>query len=191
MTGYPWENETNKESITPPRMGGVFTVENFLQFPRTMAVTLSLQFPDLINARYTALSQCSECSDIHSHFQDYFDKYIPVSQHIAFKYQLLIDGNTTAYSRTYWQLFSNSVIFKQSSNATQWYYRAIKPYVHYIPVNSDLSNLTQMIHWAIQHDDLAKEISLEAQRFAINNLTQFHIMQYMYLLLSKYSRLQK
>jgi len=38
---------------------------------------------------------------------------------------------------------------------------------------------------------VAKKISLEAQNFAQNNLTLFHVMQYVYLLLSEYAKIQR
>ena len=191
MTGYPRKETLSRPEITRPRMGGVFSPENFLDFPRTMAVSLSLQFPHLINARYTVLSQCVKCQNLRSQYSPYFDSFMSVDQQLLYKYQLLLDGNTAAYSRAYWQLFSNSVMIKQDSDALQWYYRVLQPYVHYIPVKADLSDLVETVEWAINHDDLAKEISREAQDFAQKNLTQFHVMQYLYQLLTTYARLQK
>lgn len=191
MTGYPLQESHTHWVANPPRMGGVFSLENFLDFPRTRAVALSLQFPDLIDARYTTLSQCVGCNEIQSKYSQYFDQLLSVDHHLRYKYQLLLDGNTAAYSRAYWQLFSNSVIIKQDSEAMQWYYRALRPYVHYIPTRSDLSDLVDVVRWATQHDDVAKRISMGAQKFAQDNLTYFRVMQYMYLLLTEYARLQK
>ncbi len=114
-----------------------------------------------------------------------------VEQQIAYKYQLLIDGNTCAYTRAIWQLFSNCVIFKQESPAIQWFYRALIPYIHYIPLNPDLSDLIETVHWARKHDDIMEDISNEAQAFANANLRYSHILQYVYLLLKQYAELQK
>jgi hypothetical protein len=190
-TGYPFMESLNRLTVAPPRMGGVFSVENFLDFPRTKAISLSVQFPSLINARYTTLCQCVDCDGIQSQYSQYFAPLLSIAQHLQYKYLLLIDGNSAAYSRAYWQLFSNSAIIKQDSDAVQWYSKALRPYVHYIPVRSDLSDLVDVIDWAMQHDDQAKEISVEAQNFAHKNLTYFHVMQYMYLLLTEYARLQQ
>ena len=191
MTGYPFQESQIRPVFSPPRMGGIFTKDNFLDFPRTMAVSLSLQFPHFINARYTFLSQCIDCPGIQSQFSQYFDSLMPINHQLLYKYQLLLDGNTAAFSRAYWQLFSNCVIFKQNSDAVQWYSQALQPWIHYIPIQSDLSDLMDVIIWARNHDDLAKNISLNAQNFAKNNLTYFHVMQYLYLLLYEYSTLQK
>ena len=187
---YPWDKKVNKAIWKGAMTGGIFTPENFLDFPRTKTITQSLQYPDLIDAGYTALVQCENCELIKSRFSQYFGPSSPVEDHIKYKYQLLIDGNTCAYSRAYWQLFSNCVILKQSSDAIQWYYGALQPYEHYIPVKADMSDLIDVIKWAIEHDDEVEKISLRAQEFSMKNLRHTHVMQYLYLLLEEYSRLQ-
>lgn len=191
MTGYPYIEPFDSSMITIPRMGGIFSLKNFLDFPRTRAITISLQYPDKIDARYTTLSQCIDCNRIRSQFSEYFGHHMSIDQHLSYKYQLLIDGNTCAYSRAYWQLFSNSVILKQNTNALQWYSRAIRPWVHYLPIQSDLSDLVEVVDWAIYHEEQTKKISIEAQNFAQKNLTHFHVMQYLYLLLIEYAKLYR
>ena len=200
---YPWESKRNQAIWRGAMTGSLlqqagasliventFTLENFRDFSRTQAIDLSLQFPSLINARYTTLSQCVECQEIQSRYAQYFDQFMPIREQLLYKYQLLIDGNTTAYSRAFWQLFSNSVVFKQKSNSIQWYYRALQPWVHYVPLLEDLSDLPEMIHWAMNHDDQVKQISEQAQNFAKNHLTHFRVLQYLYLLFAAYSKLQ-
>jgi len=49
---------------------------------------------------------------------------------------------------------------------TQWFYSEMKPWVHYVPVAHDLSNLTQSIVWLRQNDAKAKQISENAMEFA-------------------------
>ncbi len=184
---YPWHQKHNRAIFRGSMTGGDFTFENFFSFPRTRAVTLSLQFPNLVDARFT----CSTCQNFKERFPNYYAPGLSVQDHIRYKYQLLIDGNSCAYSRAYWQLFSNSVILKQSSENIQWYYRALQPYVHYIPINADMGNLIDVIRWTIEHDTEAAKISQQAQQFAKDNLSFARVMQYLYLLLVEYAKLQK
>ena len=113
-----------------------------------------------------------------------------VTHHLKYKYQLLIDGNSSAFSRAYWQLFSNAVILKQSSPYFQWYYRALQPYVHFIPLQNDLGDLIEKIDWAITHDEACRAISREARAFAHQNLSRNAIDYYLYLVLREYRKLQ-
>ena len=121
----------------------------------------------------------------------YLGNYCSVAEYIKYKYQILIDGNTTAWERAYWQLFSNSVIFKQNSNKIQWYYEGLKPWIHYIPIENDISDLPEKIKWALNNDEKVYEISQNAQKFAHENLNYEDILYYIYLLLTEYAKLQK
>ncbi len=190
-SAFPWENKVNKAFWRGAMTGGIYTPENFLSFPRANSVYLSFQFPNLIDSRFTILCQCEDCPQIRSTYPNYFTDFIPIYPQVAYKYQLLIDGNSCAYSRAYWQLFSNCLVLKQSSDAIQWYYRALQPYIHYIPVKTDMSDLVDVVQWAIDHDEQAEAISKEAQDFAHKNLSSIRIKQYVYHLLKEYAKLQR
>jgi len=49
-------------------------------------------------------------------------------------------------------LAGDSVILKQDSHYYEFFYKQLRPYVHYIPVKADLSDLLDRIQWAKQHD---------------------------------------
>ena len=186
-----WAKKIDKSVWRGSMTGGAFTCLNFLEFPRSKAVFLSLQHPDLIDAKYVGVTQCSDPKEVLEQFGLYFGDSMSIEQQLQYKYQLLLDGNSCSYSRAYWQLFSNSLIFKQASDAVQWYSRALIPFVHYVPIAEDVSDLVEMMNWAKTHDKEARAISLRAQKFANENLTYDKILQYFYLLLSEYSKLQK
>lgn len=183
---YPWERKINRAIFRGSTTGGEFNCDNFLEFPRSKAVSLSLQYPQLVDARFAGYYPPS----LESCFPNYFSAGVSVLNQIRYKYQLLIDGNSCAYSRAYWQFFSNCVILKQDSNNIQWYYGAIQPYIHYIPVNSDMSNLIEVIQRTMAHDEEAQMISNQAQEFAKSHLKHEQILEYIYHLLVEYGKLQ-
>jgi len=185
---YPWEHKKKRAIFRGALTGGDFNEDSFLTFPRSKAITYSLQFPDLIDARF---SYYEGWEGFKSCYGDYFSPSMPIEDQIVYKYQLLIDGNSCAYSRAYWQLFSNCVILKQVSENIQWFYRAFLPFVHFIPVNQDMSDLPEMINWALQHDAEAHQISSQTQQFAKNNVSYARIMQYLHLVLVEYAALQR
>jgi hypothetical protein len=88
-------------------------------------------------------------------------------------------------------MLSNSVLVKQESKKIQWYYSALKPYVNYVPLKHDLTDIFKQITWMKEHDDKLKEISINAQNFASNNLMPEHIDAHVVILLNEYSKLQK
>tara|TARA_B110000285_G_C14615769_1_gene376894 strand:- start:64 stop:231 length:168 start_codon:yes stop_codon:yes gene_type:complete len=55
-------------------------------------------------------------------------------------------------------MLSGSVALKVDSDFGQWFYGAIKPYKHYVPVKNDLSDLVEQVEWLKQNDDKAREI---------------------------------
>lgn len=50
--------------------------------------------------------------------------------------------------------------------------------MHYIPFKNDLSDLTEKIKWAMDHDEEAQLISKRGREFAINNLLPKDIICY-------------
>jgi len=48
------------------------------------------------------------------------------------------------------------VTLKIESDFAQYFYGDLKPYVHYVPVKKDYSDLISQIEWLRQNDDVAK-----------------------------------
>ncbi|MBP9842273.1 MAG: hypothetical protein KBC64_07635 [Simkaniaceae bacterium] len=184
---YPWNKKIEQAFWRGGMTGGIFTQETFLHFPRSKVIKESLKHPHLIDARFTAVTQCDFPSKVKKKFPKYFGKSLSIKEHIKYKYQLLIDGNSCAYTRAYWQLFANSVILKQESKNIQWYYGALQPYVHYIPVKGDMSDVASKVRWALSHDAEVRKIAHNANRFASENLRLSDIYYYIYLLLNEYA----
>lgn len=188
---YPWSQKISAAVWRGSTTGGIYNRDNFLFFPRSQAVRLSLKFPSLVNAKFTQLTQHSDSKKkIKKRFEEYFGNLYSISEHMRYKYQLLIDGNSCAYSGAYWRFFSNCTVFKQDSPNIQWYYKVLKPNIHYVPLRADLSDLIDKIKWAKKHDEEMRMISVQSQLFAQNNLTRADILYYLYLVLTEYAKLQ-
>ena len=55
-------------------------------------------------------------------------------------------------------MLSGSLPFKHESPYKQYFESGLEPYVHYVPVKRDMSDLISQIEWARQNDDKAQEI---------------------------------
>lgn len=188
---YPWDKKIGAAFWRGAATGGIFTPQNFLYFPRSQLITLSQHYPQRIDARFVAISsqQCADPAAILDAFPHYFGYAHGIEEHLRYKYQILIDGNSCAFSRAYWQLFSNCLIFKQKSSHIQWYYRALNNEEHYISLNPDCSDLLKKMEWAHHHPHQVATIIENANAFAHAHLTQADVYYYLYLVLQRYSHI--
>ena len=60
-----------------------------------------------------------------------------------------------------------------------WYTDKLKPFVHYVPVMPDLSNLMEKVRWCRDNDDKCREIANNARRFYEEHLSQSSILDYL------------
>lgn len=87
------------------------------------------------------------------------------------KWRYLIDVEGNGWSaRVKVFLFSKRVLFLQDRPYKEWWYRDLKPWVHYVPVNSDLSDLDQGLDFIKKDPALEDEIRFNAFEFANKNL---------------------
>eukprot|EP00985_Skeletonema_marinoi_P002835 scaffold1170_cov125-Skeletonema_marinoi.AAC.9 len=82
-----------------------------------------------------------------------------------YKYLLSVEGNDVATGLK-WMLYSNSVVFMSRPTVATWAMEdLLVPFVHYIPLANDYSNLLEMVKWANEHDEACHEISKRATEF--------------------------
>jgi len=114
--------------------------------------------------------------DININQRDYFKsdavpkKNIHAPEHIErndmlkYKYILDIDGNASTWDATAWKLNSNSVILKTDSNWIQWFYDDFKPWIHYVPIKDDFSDIQEKFDWCEDNQEKCKEIIQNTKR---------------------------
>lgn len=163
-------------------------VSNLTACPRFNLCKKSLAFPSLVDAGFNWVDQ-----EMHSTLQkeEVIKEGLGKKEHLLCKYLPVLDGHMCTYPGYQWRLLSNSVCFKQESDQIQWFYSALKPYVHYIPIQNDMSDLSEKIEWARSHDQEALEISKHAQEFALGNLLCEDNYFYLYLVLQKQASLEE
>jgi len=120
----------------------------------------------------------------------FYGQRVSWEEFLQSKYAFTVDGVCCAAPAVQWRLLSNSVTFKQESDEIQWFYRAIQPNIHYIPLKNDLSNLVDKIEWAKQNDSLCREIADRSTEFALNHLMMEDVYLYFSLVLKKYGSVQ-
>lgn len=73
----------------------------------------------------------------------------------------------------------------------EFFYDALKPWVHYIPVNQNLSDAQELLEFAKENDKLVKEIALRGKNFITEHLRMDDIYCYWEELVIEYTKLLK
>ncbi len=131
---------------------------------------LSLEMPELLDARMTAVVQGrdSEATEqIRQHLieENLMAAYCPAWMFGLYRYLIEIDGNVNSWGLL-WKLLSGSCILKVDSPRQQWYHHKLKPYVHIIPIASDLSNLSTQLDWCMANPDHCEKIAYNGRILA-------------------------
>lgn len=104
-------------------------------------------------------------------------KYVSIPDHTKYKYLIDIQGN--GYSgRIKMLMFTGRPLFIADRKWIEFWTNDVKPFVHYIPVKEDLSDLIEMLDWAEKNEEKCKEIAKNAQVFAKENLTREAAVKY-------------
>lgn len=157
--------------------GGTYNSANWRSYPRSKAVLLSLEHPDKIDARFLGLTQGAQHVAEMLNMPDLLADYVCPCK---FKYHLFFEDALTFYG---------SVIFRQKTDRIRWYEGALMPFVHYLPVAKDLSDLLGQVAWAQEHDEEAHRIAENSVQLCLNTLNEDARYLYFYLVLLKYAQL--
>lgn len=179
MDKFPWEKKREfalwRGSLTNPI--------------RRKLCQLSKEYPEYLDAKFNDEANPQVKKELMQ--EGLFGDRVTWEEFLGCKYLPLMDGVVCAAPAFQWRLLSNSVILKPDSNEVQWFYRDLKPYVHYIPVKSDLSNFIEKLDWAKEHDSACKEMASRASQFAKESLMYEDILLYFTHVLTRYAKLQR
>lgn len=182
-----WKDKEEKAFWRGSATGGHFTYENWDRFARAKLVLLSLKYPEVIDARFHSILQAVDGLRDFMKAKGLVSSSVKKEDHLKYKFLIDVDGNSCSYERYFWLLASNSLVLKQMTPNIQWYYGALTPYEHYLPVQEDLSDLLEKIQWAKEHDAESQAIAENATQFTENHLSSEDTLVYLYHLLIKYA----
>ncbi|KAF7297412.1 CAP10 domain-containing protein [Mycena indigotica] len=153
--------------------GGHIYGENYRRFSRFRLVELSRAYPDLIDARLTRFAE-TQCTTEDCDRDQIIEEYnitgdAPREDVYQYKYALDVDGNS--FSGRYLGLLrSGSLVFK-STAFEEYFSDWLRPFVHFIPVRPDLSDLAAKVAWARTNDQEARRIQQRGWEFATQVMT--------------------
>ena len=104
----------------------------------------------------------------------------PISLEDHTKYRVLIDIQGIGHSgRIPYLLSSRRCVIIQERQVEQWYYwnDTLKPWIHYIPVKEDLSDLKKIIDWTFDNKDKCKTIGENGYNYVQTYLSKQKIYE--------------
>ncbi|KAG9051021.1 Glycosyltransferase Family 90 domain containing protein [Tulasnella sp. UAMH 9824] len=158
------------------------------------SVPLSLLNDEMMDVAFSGNAiQCepAACEEIESTFT-YKDATTFEEAH-NWKYIIDVDGN--GWSARFKRLMtSNSLIFK-STIFPEWYTDRIQPWVHYIPIKNDFTDLYDVFtffHGDVDgknsHDDIAERIARQGKEWSLSFWRKEDMVAYTFRLFLEYAR---
>ncbi len=93
---------------------------------------------------------------------------LPPRSWLGRKFAIDIDGYTNTWSNFLVRMLYGCCVLKVESQFgyRQWYYDALKPFEHYVPVSADMVDFAEKIEWVRSHDMEARAIAERGQELA-------------------------
>jgi hypothetical protein len=143
-----WEQKFSIAYFRGALTGRYLRKDGFL-FGRAKLVIDSFKFPEMIDATFISVGQIDDqwLKDMFPFEVDTFS-YIDIMSRIQhYKYIIAIDGNVSDWFRPMLSLFSDAVPIVIQSEYAPIYLESWVPWVHYVPVTTDQSDLLNNIEW--------------------------------------------
>ncbi len=174
---YPFPLRTNKVMWRGSLSGPAYvSLENVHTFPRFKLLELSRLNPKIIDARLTNYDD----DELGRYLLKRFGAsapFIPEPAFIPYKYLISIDGAASAWRRVPMCLISGSVLLLQHE-WSQFFYPGLVPWIHYVPLRKDVSDLVEKYEWLEAHPAEAEGIASSGRAFALRLLSPEAIEKY-------------
>lgn len=76
----------------------------------------------------------------------------------TYRYAIDIDGHANAWGFLE-KLILGCCVLKVASPYEQWFYGELQPWVHYVPIEADLSDLADKIDWCLANEQACEWIA--------------------------------
>ena len=106
----------------------------------------------------------------------------------AFRFQMVVhvEGVGGWADQLRHLLTSGMVVLKQDAGVTEWWEVLLKPWVHYVPIDSALANLSHAVLWVRHHTEQARRIAKAGAELVEDVLSSSSLVRYTRSLLQGY-----
>ena len=172
---YPWSKKDSRGFFRGSRTSS----------ERDPLVLLSRSHPELLDAQYTKTQAWKSDADTLG--------YPPASElkhedFCQFKYLFNFRGVAASF-RLRHLFLCGSLVLHVGSDWIEFFYDALRPWYHYIPISTDLSEVEDILKFAQENDRLVGKIARQGRDFIWNYLTMENVENYWKKLLIEYEKL--
>ncbi|XP_029637108.1 protein O-glucosyltransferase 1 [Octopus sinensis] len=171
----PWDKKISKGFFRGSRTSS----------ERDPLILLSRKSPNLVDAEYTKNQAWKSMEDTLGKKPA---EEVKLEDHCKYKYLFNFRGVAASF-RLKHLFICDSLVFHVGSDWLEFFYPSLKPWVHYIPVPNDMSNVRELLEFAQENDDIVKKIADRGRKHIWNHLRMKDITCYWKTLLQRYSRL--
>ncbi|XP_023251123.1 protein O-glucosyltransferase 1 [Seriola lalandi dorsalis] len=152
---------------------------------RDPLILLSREAPELVDAEYTKNQAWKSERDTLGRPPA---KEIPLVDHCKYKYLFNFRGVAASF-RLKHLFLCGSLVFHVGDEWQEFFYPQLKPWVHYIPVKQDLSDVRELLQFVKENDAVAQEIATRGKDFILDHLRMRDVSCYWERLLTEFSQL--
>lgn len=173
---WPWSSKTDSAFFRGSRTSS----------ERDSVVMLSRKKPDLIDAAYTKNQAWRSKADTLGEDPS---PEVSLEDHCKFKYLFNFRGVAASF-RLKHLFMCNSLVLHVGSEWLEFFYPALKPWVHYIPVESNASSesIEDLLEFLRSHEKIAISIAQNGHLFIKDFLKMYDVEEYWAVLLTKYAQ---
>jgi len=186
---YPWRRKKEKAIFRGALRVSLKQESDWKRTDRGMLYRVSLKRPDLFDVGFTDICDPDNVVDSSDVQGIQLLPRIALAHQQQFKYILSVGAWESWADRMRILPFMDSVIIKQEADSYEFFYPLMKPYVHYIPTKQDFRDLYTQVEWLRQHDKEARQIIKNANKFAMEYLSEQAMTEYVYLIILEYAKL--
>ncbi|XP_031708241.1 protein O-glucosyltransferase 1 [Anarrhichthys ocellatus] len=172
---WPWEKKESKGYFRGSRTSP----------ERDPLILLSRDAPELVDAEYTKNQAWKSERDTLGRPPA---KEIPLVDHCKYKYLFNFRGVAASF-RLKHLFLCGSLVFHVGDEWQEFFYPQLQPWVHYIPVKQDLSDVRELLQFVQENDAVAQEIATRGKEFILDHLRMRDVSCYWERLLTEFSRL--
>jgi len=173
---WPWENKLSTAFFRGSRTSS----------ERDNVVLLSREKPNLIDAAYTKNQAWKSKADTLGEDPS---PEVSLEDHCKFKYLFNFRGVAASF-RLKHLFMCKSLVLHVGQDWLEFFYPAMKPWVHYIPVDPKATqrNIEDLLDFLHSHEEIAKNISQKGHLFVKDFLNMQDVEAYWVELLTKYAQ---
>lgn len=174
---WPWKKKVDKAFFRGSRTSS----------ERDNLILLSKAKPDIVDAKFTKNQAWRSIKDTIG-LEPVPE--VTLEDHCQYKYLFNFRGVAASFRHKHLFL-CGSLVFHVGDDWYEFYYSAMKPWFHYVPVSAEasLEELEDLIMFAKNFPEISEEISSNGRRFISDRLKMSDIENYWLALLRRYAKM--